>query len=256
MEKLAGMAYCTVPELMKLAWEQQKEREETRTQLCVSESSPEQLDSAPRHDDSEAERVYNIRSPKGEWMGPFTPAELITQAFFTSSILVHDTANDVRAPAREFLAILATIRGEAGSAGIGNCPNHHGKLKPISYEGVELLECPVCRGRAAKSRADVQKILVRRDVSFSPALVEKAKETQKNLMLNPAKKLAPFGGKALPESLSQQRSCPYCGGSMSQRPYNYQFFIPIDECLRCGGMWFDADELEILQILVEQKGTL
>jgi hypothetical protein len=40
---------------------------------------------------------------------------------------------------------------------------------------------------------------------------------------------------------------------MVARPYNYQYFIPVDRCLSCYDIWFDADELEILQILVQKE---
>jgi Zn-finger nucleic acid-binding protein len=29
--------------------------------------------------------------------------------------------------------------------------------------------------------------------------------------------------------------------------------VPVDKCLSCGKIWFDADELEVLQILIEER---
>ena len=40
---------------------------------------------------------------------------------------------------------------------------------------------------------------------------------------------------------------------MKARPYSYSCFLPVDKCLACDKIWFDADELEILQILIEQR---
>jgi Zn-finger nucleic acid-binding protein len=48
-------------------------------------------------------------------------------------------------------------------------------------------------------------------------------------------------------------TCPNCGYRMVARPYNYQYFVPVDKCLSCSKIWFDSDELEILQILIEKK---
>ena len=48
-------------------------------------------------------------------------------------------------------------------------------------------------------------------------------------------------------------TCPSCGYRLAARPYSYQYFMSVDKCLACGKVWFDADELEILQILVEKK---
>jgi Zn-finger nucleic acid-binding protein len=42
---------------------------------------------------------------------------------------------------------------------------------------------------------------------------------------------------------------------MIPRPFNYQYLVSVDKCGSCGRIWFDADELEILQILIERTRT-
>jgi hypothetical protein len=99
-----------------------------------------------------------------------------------------------------------------------------------------------------RSRDDVSKILTRRETRFSPALVKKATDASHALMLNPAK---------LRGAVAQLNcDCPVCGRSMTARPYNYQYFLPIDECHNCGVIWFDFDELEMLQIWVERRVSI
>ena len=51
----------------------------------------------------------------------------------------------------------------------------------------------------------------------------------------------------------QKIFCPDCGSRMLPRPYSYHYVVPVDKCLSCNKTWFDADELEILQILIEQR---
>ncbi|MBW1711400.1 MAG: zf-TFIIB domain-containing protein, partial [Deltaproteobacteria bacterium] len=46
--------------------------------------------------------------------------------------------------------------------------------------------------------------------------------------------------------------CPICGLKMQPRPFTYQYIIPVDKCFLCHKTWFDTDELEILQILIEK----
>ena len=70
---------------------------------------------------------------------------------------------------------------------------------------------------------------------------------RQQFLLNPVKK------QRAKEKAAQNLCCPSCGQRMLARPYNYQYFIPVDKCLSCYKIWFDADELEILQILVEKK---
>ena len=40
---------------------------------------------------------------------------------------------------------------------------------------------------------------------------------------------------------------------MLPHPYNYQYILPVDKCFTCEKIWFDTDELEILQILIESR---
>jgi Zn-finger nucleic acid-binding protein len=49
--------------------------------------------------------------------------------------------------------------------------------------------------------------------------------------------------------------CPRCGREMFRSFYSYAFLIELDKCSMCRVTWFDADELEMLQCLIEHKIT-
>jgi Zn-finger nucleic acid-binding protein len=49
--------------------------------------------------------------------------------------------------------------------------------------------------------------------------------------------------------------CPKCGREMLRSFYSYAFLIELDKCSMCSITWFDADELEMLQCLIEKKAT-
>jgi hypothetical protein len=78
-------------------------------------------------------------------------------------------------------------------------------------------------------------------------LLEKAGKFRQEFLLNPLKK------QKAKEDASPALPCPSCGQRMRARPYSYQHFIPVDKCLSCYKIWFDADELELMQIMVEKK---
>lgn len=40
---------------------------------------------------------------------------------------------------------------------------------------------------------------------------------------------------------------------MLRRHYSYEYAVEVDRCLRCDLVWFDKDELEVLDILVERQ---
>jgi len=93
----------------------------------------------------------------------------------------------------------------------------------------------------------VDRIVARREMAFSEGLKRKAVEFRDRFLLNPLKKEKATG------TAAGGCACPACGWRMVARPYNYQDFIPVDKCLSCHRIWFDADELETLQVLVEDR---
>ena len=48
-------------------------------------------------------------------------------------------------------------------------------------------------------------------------------------------------------------ACPTCAAPMMRRHYSYEYAVEIDHCVRCDLLWFERDELEALQILVERQ---
>jgi DNA-directed RNA polymerase subunit RPC12/RpoP len=83
-------------------------------------------------------------------------------------------------------------------------------------------------------------------VDFSEKLLQKARDFEEEFMQNPART------RKITMKTPSKLFCPECGHRLLPRPYNYQYVVPVDKCLSCHKIWFDADELEILQILIEK----
>ena len=47
--------------------------------------------------------------------------------------------------------------------------------------------------------------------------------------------------------------CPHGTGRMMRMFYTAAYHVEIDKCLYCGSIWFDKDELEVLQCLIEHQ---
>jgi Zn-dependent protease with chaperone function/Zn-finger nucleic acid-binding protein len=134
---------------------------------------------------------------------------------------------------------------QSSASPAGKCPRCLVPLSASLYEGVPVKICSRCLGKLVHQDY-IDRILARTEISFSPALVKRAEEFAGTVLWNPLKKQK-RGDKASPPP-----PCPACGYGLASRPYNYQYFLPVERCLNCGRIWFDADELEILQILVER----
>jgi len=63
----------------------------------------------------------------------------------------------------------------------------------------------------------------------------------------------PFLIRKITGEKSKNILCPNCGAKMLPRPYTYYYVIPVNKCLSCQKIWFDTDEMEILQFIIEEK---
>lgn len=134
---------------------------------------------------------------------------------------------------------------KSAASSAGQCPRCLIPLTASLYEGVPVKICGRCLGKLVHQDY-INRILARTEIAFSPALVKQAEDFAGTALWNPLKKQK-HGDKTAPPP-----PCPACGYGLASRPYNYQYFLPVERCLNCERVWFDADELEILQILVER----
>jgi Zn-dependent protease with chaperone function/Zn-finger nucleic acid-binding protein len=260
---LSAMVKKRPEAIIKAVWDEERTREQARGVLhSYEEARKEQLELFPGAaaaggpaGDAPAEeaRVWMLAAPaEGGWEGPLTTAELVCRPRFSPIVKVRNTQEGVEAKARDFPQVRVALRNLARkkplSPGRENlCPRCRVPLAETFYEGVSIKACGRCRGRLVDA-ALVDRIIARREYAFSEALVAKARVFRDKVLLNPLKKNRTAAGDA-----AGRTPCPNCGYGMVVRPYNYQYFIPVDKCLSCSRIWFDGDELEILQVLIEMR---
>jgi Zn-dependent protease with chaperone function/Zn-finger nucleic acid-binding protein len=198
----------------------------------------------------------------GEWIllrpdsnssGPFTLGELLFAPHFSPAARVKNTLEGLEGRAADFPQIRDALRRQrqarpADVDSLDRCPRCRIPLGDSFYEGVPIKICRRCSGKSV-DRTDMNRLIARREIGFSESLVRKAEAFRDAQQLNPGGLISP---KAQPDA---RLACPACGYRMTPRPFNYQYFVPVDKCLACGRIWFDADELEILQILIERTRT-
>jgi len=152
-------------------------------------------------------------------------------------------------PSHPEISLAPAPRRPAETAGLsgerGKCPRCRTPLADDFYEGVPFQHCRRCGGKLVEGEF-VDRILDRTEVGFSDDLRAKAEAFRERFLSNPIKTMK------INDRSEAHPACPGCGYKMAPRPFNYQYFVPVAKCLSCGRIWFDADELEILQILVEE----
>ena len=255
---LARMSGLAPANIIEQVWEGQKLRERARGVLySFAELRPgsegdalSDMKSAPEAA-PESRKAWLIQDRGRIWRGPFSLEELIVLPYFSLLKPVKNLWEGVQAQAREFPQIIQGIKNLGKSKPVNparqnRCPRCRVLLIDGFYEGVEIKSCGKCGGKLVQA-AKVDRILLRREFAFSEPLRSKARAFKEQFLLNPLKK------QRSKEQEGKSLFCPRCGQRMVARPYNYQYFIPVDKCLACYHVWFDADELEILQIMVQKE---
>ncbi len=133
------------------------------------------------------------------------------------------------------------------SAGAMECPTCGAGLVTAPYEGLEVVVCSTCGGRLVQT-AQVGKVLARREVAFT--------DDQRRL----ADWLTASGDHLRQAALAARGRhevplvpCPRCAKLMVRRHYSYEYAVEVDYCSICDLFWFEKDELEALQLLVERQ---
>ncbi len=258
IRNLAQMADLTPQQIIEQVGEIQRERDKARVVLHSFEetrtgAAPQVQETAMAASLAE-DKVWLILNPQEQWQGPYSLQDLLFLPNFTPLVLIKNIQENVEARARQFPQIRVALEKLAhkkpvNEAVTNRCPRCRVPFTETFYEGVPVKVCPQCFGKLV-DQAAMERILDRREVGFSADLAKKAEAFREKFLLNPIR--------TQKISTSEQPNvfCPSCGYKMTPRPYNYQYFIPVDKCLSCYKIWFDADELEILQILVEKaKGS-
>jgi len=251
---LANMIPTRPGNIIREIWETQKSRRKARSVLFSREELMEKSGlTTPQTEDiaQEEGKVWAIHYPKGNWQGPFALEELIFLPHFTPVRLIKNLQEDVEATAKEFPQIRNAFRNIGKKKPINparqnRCPRCRAALIESFYEGIPAKICPACQGKLVDS-ALMNRVIARKEVGFSEQLIKKAQEFKEKFLLNP------FQRKKIGLEKSPKIFCPNCGYRMVPRPYNYQYIVPVDKCFSCNKIWFDPDELEILQILIEKR---
>lgn len=248
---LARMVPVTSSQVIKSVWESRRARRASRIPVSSFQKNSTENARGQMMPRGEADQIWMIRHPKGHWQGPFRLEDLFAHPTFTSRIQVKNIPEDLTGPAADFPQIRRGMlrmyqKKPINPENHDRCPRCRVPLQENYYEGVPVKICPGCGGKLIPT-AVVGRILSRREVGFSEELKQKAREFKEKYLENPV------GARKINASEAPAAYCPNCGARMLPRPFTYHYLIPVDKCLSCGRTWFDADELEILQILIEAQ---
>lgn len=128
-----------------------------------------------------------------------------------------------------------------------HCPRCNQTLREEIYEGTTVFHCKFCDGYLVRE-AVLFRILARREVGFSEEFIRKIKDYQKQQLQFSIRQIRPKD-----QDTSPSCKCPMCSLPMNRTFYSYQYLVVIDKCYQCNIIWFDREELDYLQIMLEEN---
>jgi heat shock protein HtpX len=185
----------------------------------------------------------------GQWLGPFTLAEIGMINWLNLQTVVKKWGTDISMSAGDDpdLKIIAQNKTITRSQ---ICPICKIPLEEIRYEKEQLQVCHSCKGTLiSEDQASV--IMMRRENSPGPeamALAGRVQSQQVDLDVSWQKIGQP--------STQNGYVCPHCLKTMKTKAFNLYYPVVVDKCLSCGFMWFEPGELEFLQALYEVKNPV
>ncbi len=198
-------------------------------------------------DIEENQELWMAVDTQGQWQGPFSLEQLSALPWLTAETWVHKENDEKIYFAWQNDDIRNSLELKKIKKNVKLCPKCKVTLSEALYEGVPLFCCKACGGNLVE-RSKIVRILTRKQQGFSPEVVKMAEVMKK------AKSEQWFYKDAYERGHgSEGFACPGCNGPMKRKFYNFDYSVEIDLCFSCDIIWFDKDELEILQFLFEEQ---
>jgi heat shock protein HtpX len=192
--------------------------------------------------------------PKQHWQGPFALQDLAALPWFSPRSWISRGADHEIERASENSAVSAVFAQRAGRPeGVSvqfQCPYCRQPLHKIPYERTNIYECRFCQGVLIES-TKIPRIIVRREKKCAERIALLAQAA----MADNQKKLTVKKLKKVKDTVNSLIPCPGCRSPMMRTFYSLAYLIEIDRCTYCNLTWFDKDELEMLQCVIENKMT-
>ncbi len=185
------------------------------------------------------------------WHGPYNVDQVVSLDWIRPDTLIKKLGDEKLSQAFKVPEVRHIFNKENTSSGNGlSCPICAVMLNKTDYEGVEIFKCNVCKG-VLLGTDEVEKILIREDFGFSERIHNIADKIKKE---NNEGWVEKKEDKQLNRENGLQ--CPKCKHQKERmrRTFYRGFRVELDQCKWCGLLWFDKDELEILQCVFE-KGS-
>ncbi len=231
LELLAAMAHVGVKDIQESVRRDVRRRDEHREVPGVEE-----------------EPLWMFSDEDGSWQGPFTMSQAMVLGWLRPDTWVKRLAGQGLLQAKDEALLEPVFDSKARAARVSDldCPACKQKMVKEDYEGVGISRCPFCRGVLVNWRM-LPRIGVRTEKGFDERTRRLAEYAERDHCTK--------SGEAK-GCMASPFKCPKCGRDMRRGDYSGTYPVEVDKCLVCGMVWFERDELETFQYMLETKGVV
>ena len=206
------------------------------------------LDVLKKKAPEQAEPSFLYKDEQG-WQGPASPKQMMTEGVLAPQTWVAPLGTGEIGHAADYAELVTLLNNSQGETGqsektIQNkCPRCKVTgLAETEYEGNSVLHCRFCKGYLLKEGA-LERMMARYEKEFPEDEILKAKDIWLAAHHKKLKESCPW----------PLIKCPLCGDEMMKSFHTLHTRVVIDRCLKCGAIWCDAGELEMIQMIVERQ---
>lgn len=198
--------------------------------------------------------IFYAINPRGGWDGPFSTMELTALPWLTplTWIVTGAGTEAVRAWKEPSLQAYFASRLREGEPALTShaCPRCRQALIVRTYESTDISQCRFCAGILVENRK-IPRIIARQDRPCTERVNSLARAALAEFNNRTAARRLSGSGQATLKN--GHVPCPQCGQPMYRGFYSAGHLVEIDRCSSCAVTWFDRDELEMLQCMVENR---
>lgn len=183
------------------------------------------------------------------WAGPFTFPQLMHLGWVTPDTWLKGIEEESVKQAKDEPLLKPFFEGQLKGfqASALLCPTCKQSLVEETYEGAIVKRCLFCEGVLLEENK-MPRLVIRREVRFDERIERLAELAQKSGLQK--FRLRP------PGNARSSLQCPRCGAWMVKGFYTMAYLVEVDRCFSCNLIWFEKDELELVQYLIEHTKGL
>jgi len=197
------------------------------------------------------EDMYYAIDNKYQWQGPFTIMELSVQPWLSAETWICNNSNAIVKASQIPLSDVILRKRFAGDAACASgylCPSCRSPLLSATYEKTKIYHCRFCGGSLVDD-VKLPRIIVRKDIKYSERINALSRAT---LSENQIRMLARNRNNFAKVNMNFLY-CPKCKNRMTRTFYSMAYLVELDRCSNCRLIWFEKDELEILQCMIDNR---